>query len=87
MEGAIVRLQPPAGVKDERLSELEMWLKRSGVAKVRIGSQAQADVAPEPKDCLPQQSRRELIMGMAETSKRKDELKVLLDLELKMVKM
>jgi hypothetical protein len=81
-ENAIVRVQPPASATDEMLESVRRALARFKVAAMRFESRAQEAVAVQHQRPAKHASLREIVMLMAESSTRREELRALLDLEL-----
>jgi hypothetical protein len=82
MAGAIVRLQPPAGITDEAIADARRSLARMGVAAMRFESPAQAEVPVFQTKPREHQVPRAVVMSMADERERREELRQLLDYEL-----
>jgi len=81
-DGAIVRVRPPGSATDGHVEEVRSILAKFKVAAMRFESRAHAEVAPQPARRAEHKSLREVVMEMAATSSRREELRVLLDYEL-----
>ena len=75
VEGAIVRLEPPAGITDAWLDEFQVELKHLGAVAVRVGHRQRADaVITQVEKAQPAkgESVHQVVMGMVEEAKAGD---------------
>ncbi len=73
--GALVRLEPPEDVSDERVAEVEQKLMKFGAAAVKVKRAAKAVLAmaePEREEGATRRSLREVVLNIVDESKAAD---------------
>jgi len=84
VDGALVRLEPPAGITDAWLDEFQVELKHLGAVAVRVGHRQRADaVITQVEKTQPAkgESVHQVVMGMVDEAKvgDKDSLRNLIE--------